>query len=211
MFGYKKGKESLGSTSSKSPTTSANSSDGSRSTTARALPNTKIAAETNSPDSQQARRRAAIAVRHSLAFAQIVSILMRSSRHKHCSIADLEWLVLPPLLTGNFSIAEAKSSKNGVSVSVAVALWASVSSEVDKRLSANVDKPMRLRPSEWRSGDILWLIEAVGDPRIVPQFLKQLSETKFKGREVKVRSRAQDGTASVAKLGSALSGATPPA
>jgi hemolysin-activating ACP:hemolysin acyltransferase len=70
---------------------------------------------------------------------------------------------------------------------------------------------MRLRPSEWRSGDILWLIEAVDDPRIVPQFLKQLSETKFKGREVKVRSRAQDGTASVAKLGSALSGATPPA
>ena len=135
---------------------------------------------------------------------------MRSSRHKHYSIADLEWLVLPPLLTGNFSIAEAKSSKNGVSVPVAVALWASVSREVDKRLSANVDKPMRLRPSEWRSGDILWLVDAVGDPRVVPQFLKQLAETKFKGREVKVRSRGQDGKATVAQLGSALSGATPP-
>jgi hemolysin-activating ACP:hemolysin acyltransferase len=69
---------------------------------------------------------------------------------------------------------------------------------------------MRLRPSEWRSGEILWLIDAVGDPRIVPQFLRQLSETKFKGRQVKVRSRAQNGTASAATLGSALS-ATPPA
>ena len=214
MFGFKK--EPIASAPAKFAVNATNSADGLRPTSlvgAAGKPpsvNGKATVGADPSDAQQARRRAAIAVRHSLAFAQIVSVLMRSSRHKHYSIADLEWLVLPPLLTGNFSIAEAKSSKNGVSVPVAVALWANVSSEVDKRLSASVDKPMRLRPSEWRSGDIPWLVDAVGDPRVVPQFLKQLAETKFKGRVVKVRSRGHDGKPTVAQLGSALSGAMPP-
>ena len=79
------------------------------------------------PASEEARRRAAAAVRHSLAFAQIVSILMHSPRYRHYTLGDLEWLVLPPLLTGQCSVAEAKSKDNGASVPVAVALWASVS------------------------------------------------------------------------------------
>jgi cytolysin-activating lysine-acyltransferase len=135
-----------------------------------------------------------------LAFAQIVSILMRSGRHKRYPIAALEWLVLPPLLTGQFSLAEARSKQNGVSVPVAVALWARVSPDVDKRLSEGLDKPIQLRPTEWRSGEILWLIEAAGDRRALPQFLKHLGATTFKGREVKVRSRGDDGKVAVKSL-----------
>ena len=126
---------------------------------------------------------------------------MRSPRHKHLSLADLEWLVLPPLLAGNFRIAEAKSKPNGVPVAFAVVLWASVSTEVDRRLSEDLDKPIRLQPKEWRSGDIVWLIDAVGDPRLLPQFLKRLNETTFKGREVKVRRRGHDGKPTLGVLG----------
>ena len=32
-----------------------------------------------------------------------------------------------------------------------------------------------LAPEEWRSGDILWLINAVGDPKIMPQLMQQLA------------------------------------
>jgi cytolysin-activating lysine-acyltransferase len=139
-------------------------------------------------------------VRHSLAFAQIVSLLMRSAQHKRYPIGALEWLVVPPLLTGQFSIAEAKSKQSGASAPVAVALWARVSPEVDKKLSENLDKPMQLRPREWRSGDILWLVDAVGDARVLPPLLKRLGETTFKGREVKVRSRGADGKVTVTTL-----------
>jgi cytolysin-activating lysine-acyltransferase len=125
---------------------------------------------------------------------------MRSSLHKRYPIAALEWLVIPPLLTGQFSIAEARSKQSGASAPVAVALWARVSAEVDKRLSENLDKPMQLRPREWRSGDILWLVEAVGDARVLPQLLKRLGETTFKGREVKIRSRGADGKVTVRSL-----------
>jgi hemolysin-activating ACP:hemolysin acyltransferase len=147
-----------------------------------------------------ASRRAAIAIRHSLAFSQIVSVLMRSQQHKRYPIAALQWLVLPPLLTGQFSIAEARSKEKGVAMPIAVALWARVSPEIDKRLSENVDKPVQLRPREWRSGDILWLVDAVGDKRAMPQFLKHLQDTVFKGREVKVRSRGADGKTTVKLL-----------
>jgi hemolysin-activating ACP:hemolysin acyltransferase len=172
---------------------------GAASTESRTPQGTKL------PQDPAAGRRAATAVRHSLAFAQIVSMLMRSQQHKRYPIATLEWLVIPPLLTGQFSIAEARSNQNGASAPVAVALWARVSPEVDKRLSENLDKPMQLRPREWRSGDILWLVEAVGAPRVLPQFLKHLTETTFKGREVKVRSRGADGKPNVSRLGLGVS------
>jgi len=148
-----------------------------------------------SPDgpSKEAQMRAAVAIRQSLAFTQIVSVLMRSPHYKHYTLADLEWLVLPPLVTGQFSVAEASVGPNGPKVPAAIALWASVSAEVDKRLSGDLNAPMRLRPDEWRSGDTLWLIDAVGDPRIVPELLKRLRESVFKQKDLKVRGRGQDG------------------
>ena len=89
--------------------------------------------------SEEAQRRAAIAIRQSVAFAQIVSVLLRSPTHRHYALADLEWLVLPPLMTGQFRVAEA-STHQKAAIPVAVALWASVSAEVDKRLSEDLDR-----------------------------------------------------------------------
>ena len=49
----------------------------------------------------------------SAAFGEIVSLLMRDPASKHHSLADLEWLVVPPLLAGQFSLAEAQSKSTG--------------------------------------------------------------------------------------------------
>jgi cytolysin-activating lysine-acyltransferase len=202
MFGRSKSK------APSAPSVSEAAGDSSTRSVGKAAPanamNGKSAAATEVPTAalpnQAARQRAAIAVRHSLAFAQIVSLLMRSAQHKRYPIGALEWLVIPPLLTGQFSIAEARSKQSGASAPVAVALWAKVSPEVDKRLSEDLDKPMLLRPREWRSGDILWLVEVIGDARVLPQLLTRLSESTFKGREVKVRRRGTDGKVTVTTL-----------
>jgi cytolysin-activating lysine-acyltransferase len=139
----------------------------------------------------EAQRRAAI--RQSLAFAQIISVLMCSPHYQHYTLGDLEWLVLPPLLTGQFSVAEARLNEGGPRFPAAVALWASVSADVDKRLSENQTVPIRLRPDEWKSGDILWLVDAIGDGRVVPALLKQLGEGAWRGRDVKTRVRKKSG------------------
>ena len=40
---------------------------------------------------------------------------------------------------------------------------------------------------------VIWLVDAVGDPRIVPEMLKRLRESVFKQKDIKVRGRGQDG------------------
>jgi len=145
------------------------------------------------------RRQAMAALRNSLAFTQIIGVLMRSEHYKHYTLGDLEWLVVPPMLAGQYRIGEAKP-KTGGSIPVAVVLWARVSADVDKRLEQIGRAPIRLRPDEWTSGDILWLVHAAGEPRFVRHVLKQLSETAFKGREVKFRGFSKDGKPEVQLL-----------
>ena len=158
-------------------------------------------ATSNATTSALPGKRRQGSARASLTFGQIISLLMRSAEYKHFSLADLEWLVVPPVRLGQCGVAEAKVQEDGFTVPVAAALWASVSAEVDRRLSSELERPIRLRPDEWRSGDILWLISAVGDARLIPQFLKQLERTAFKGREVKLRTRGRDGKTIVGLLG----------
>jgi hemolysin-activating ACP:hemolysin acyltransferase len=149
---------------------------------------------------EERRRRVAHAVRQSLAFSQIVSLLMQSPLYRHYAIADLEWLVIPPLAAGMFALAEAKAQADGPAFPVAAVLWASVSADVDKRLSENPIGPIRLRPDEWRSGEQMWVVAAVGDPRVTGGLLEQLRNTAFKERNVKARTAGQDGKVVVKAL-----------
>jgi hemolysin-activating ACP:hemolysin acyltransferase len=133
----------------------------------------------------------------SATFARIIAILMRSPHYKHYTLSDLEWLVLPPMMTGQFEVLEVAVPGAPIPVPVAVALWAQVSVEVDHRLSTNPAVGMKLRPDEWRSGDIWWLIDAIGPSQVLPQLLTGLTANVFKGRNVKVRTFEQEGRATV--------------
>src|SRR5262249_5931771 len=116
------------------------------------------------------------------AFAKIVSLMMHSPAHSHFHVSDLMWLVVPPLLVEQFAIIEAVQQGAVLPSQVAAALWARVSPEVDRRLSEDKDRSVRLAAEEWQSGDILWIIDAVGHPDIVPAFLEELVATNFPGQ-----------------------------
>jgi hemolysin-activating ACP:hemolysin acyltransferase len=158
---------------------------------------TPVAAEPESngsasPMVTKARKQAA-AMRNSLALTQIIGVLMRSQHFRQYTLGDLDWLVIPPVLAGQFRIGEVKTKKDDATIPVAVLLWAKVSPEVDERLTKSDSPVIRLSPEEWTSGDILWLTHAAGEPRFVRHLLKQISETAFKGLEVKTRARGEDG------------------
>ena len=138
-------------------------------------------------------RRALGAKMVAASFGEIVSVLMRSGSYKHFSLSDLEWLVVPPVLTQQFVLAEARKGEDGISAPIAVALWASVSDEVDKKLMAMTSGPLKLRPDEWKSGEILWLIDAIGPQQVLTGMVDNLQKNVFKGRPLKVRSRDEDG------------------
>jgi len=46
-------------------------------------------------------------LRFAVAFARIVSLLMRSQDHRYYALIDLEWLLVQPMLFGQFAVMEA--------------------------------------------------------------------------------------------------------
>jgi hemolysin-activating ACP:hemolysin acyltransferase len=146
---------------------------------------------------EELRKRAAASKLVSASFGEIVSVLMRSEHYRGYTLQDLEWLVVPAVLSNQFLLAEARAKGNGFTAPVGVVLWASVSPEVDRRLTAGIAQPIRLKPEDWRSGDILWLVDAVGPPKLIGGMLQRLHAKVFKGRQVKLRAQGQDGKPAV--------------
>ena len=157
------------------------------------------AAPTGEPplDAEEAKKRAAVSKHLLLSFGEIVSVLMRSPQFRGMPLQEVEALVVPAVMSGQFLVAEAQSKSKGFVTPVAIALWASVSAEVDQRLGQDLEKPFRLAPNEWRSGDISWLITIAGDGRIISPMLKQLQETTLKGKPLKMRVKGKDGKVTV--------------
>jgi cytolysin-activating lysine-acyltransferase len=148
-------------------------------------------------DAEEAKKRAAVSKHLLLSFGEIVSVLMRSPQFRGMPLQEVEALVVPAVMSGQFLVAEAQSKSKGFVTPVAIALWATVSAEVDQRLGQDLDKPFRLAPNEWRSGEIAWLITIAGDGRIISPMLKQLQEATLKGRPLKMRIKDKDGKVTV--------------
>jgi hemolysin-activating ACP:hemolysin acyltransferase len=96
-------------------------------------------------------------------------------------------------------VAEAQSKETGAVTPAGAVLWALVSEEVDKRLS-DLSAPVRLKPDEWRSGDIPWIVLASGDTRVLAGLIQQLTKSVLKERAPKMRVRGADGKISVGHL-----------
>jgi hemolysin-activating ACP:hemolysin acyltransferase len=149
--------------------------------------------------------------RYAHAFSQIVAVMMRDPKFRQMRLMELEWLVIPPLIAGQWRLAQAKAEQmmakpgetmpqSNIMVPVGAAIWARVSPEIDKRLSENLDKPLQLKVNEWASGNQIWLIAAMGDPRAMPTFLQSLQESEFKDHDVKLRAPGPDGKVVVSTL-----------
>lgn len=149
---------------------------------------------------EEAQKRAAYSHRISAAFGEIVSVMMRAPAYRGLTLAGVEELVVPAVLTGQFFLAEAQSKENGFTSPVGVVLWASVSPEVDARLASTPEQPFKLTPQEWKSGDHVWLIDAIGDQRVVGGMLKHLQTSVWQNRPVKLRMKNAQGAIEVKTL-----------
>gem|GEM_PF-1160802 len=137
----------------------------------------------------------------SASIGDMVVLMSRAPSHKHYSLADIEWMVLPPVLSNQFYISEAAHQELGTRAPLAFVTWARVSDEVDARLSdPERHGSMRLRPEEWSSGDHFWLIDLVGDPRGLSNGLHGLMDGPFKDKTVKVVTRDASGSGAVETL-----------
>lgn len=133
-------------------------------------------------------------------FGAVISLMLRSRHHRLTMLAELEWMLVPAITTRQFRIGEGTSPENGVNVPIAAVLWASVSAEVDQRISRTLDLPLRLKPQEWRSGDIVWIVEAIGDAKAIDVILQHLKQTELKDRLVRMRVSGKDGKTTIGRV-----------
>jgi len=130
-------------------------------------------------------------------FLRIIKVLASSPQHKKYALTDIEALVYPAVVSGQCAVLQSNPTDKAPAAPIAVALWANVSPEVERRLKANIAAPYALSSSDWRSGDIPWLVEAVGPPHIVQHLLTQLQSSTFKGRELRMRTMDANGKLTV--------------
>jgi hemolysin-activating ACP:hemolysin acyltransferase len=98
---------------------------------------------------------------------QIALAMSIAPRYRHQSLADLQPLVLDPLMRDRIAIASAKDSPEAEEASVplaGIAIWASVSDEVDAKIREQIKTgtfPVRLQPEDWASGNHYWLLDVI--------------------------------------------------
>ena len=117
--------------------------------------------------------------RESLAKLPILGLALwlyaRDPVKKYMFIGDTDWAVLPPIVLDQCRLY----TKNGLPY--AFVTWALVSDQIDARLRANQPK---LAPHEWKSGDHIWIIDAVAPFGMLEETLRELRDAAFPGRKV---------------------------
>jgi cytolysin-activating lysine-acyltransferase len=119
------------------------------------------------------------------AFGQVVMAMMVLPRYRSQTIADLQHLVLEPLIRDRVAIAYPGGREDNALADIAgMAIWASVSEEVDVRIREQIREgifPLRLKAEDWTSGTINWLIDVIAPDqaataRVIANFKQVVKE-----------------------------------
>lgn len=98
-------------------------------------------------------------------FGKIAMAMMALPRYRHQTIADLQHMVLEPLIRDRVAIAYPGSKDRSELTDISgVAIWASVSEEVDLKIREQIKAgvfPVRLKADDWASGEINWLLDVI--------------------------------------------------
>lgn len=149
------------------------------------------------PDPEVLRRLAAVRAQLRESFGSIVMSMMTLPRYRHQSLADLQHLVLEPLIKDRIAMAWPQSRGTDPLADVAgVAIWASVSDEADRRITEQVkagDFPIRLKPEDWNSGSNNWLLDVIAPDakaaaRVIANFSQVVKEGNLKLHPMIARS-----------------------
>lgn len=108
--------------------------------------------------------------------ADVVWLMMSAPNHKHLFLSDLEWLVIPPILKGQFRVFKREG------LPVAYASWAYLTEEAEQRLIAG---HTRLKPEDWDAGDRPWLIDLTAPFGGAGDIARELKVQVFADVEIK--------------------------
>lgn len=106
----------------------------------------------------------------------VVWLYMHTPSHKHVFVADIEWMIVPPMTLNQYKLYMKEEAP------LAYASWAFVDEATEERLLSG---RARLAPKDWRSGDRLWLIDLVAPFGGAKDVLKDVRDNIFPSRPMK--------------------------
>jgi len=144
--------------------------------TANSAPSAGADTPTADLDPATVKRIADVRARLLSTFGQVTLMLTAVPRYRHQSIADLHHLVLEPLIRNRLTFAKAKPKEemlaangiDGAAQIAGIAIWASVSDEVDAAIREQIKAgmfPVRLKANDWSSGKTMWLLDVIAQNR----------------------------------------------
>jgi cytolysin-activating lysine-acyltransferase len=145
----------------------------------------------------------------SAGIGDIAVIFSRSPAHKYFWLADIEWAIAPAVFNGQYYVAELANNETGLRAPIAVATWAFVSDEVERRIESDLSHRPRLRPEEWKCGENAWIVDLVGDLRGIAAAVEWLKARPFKERPAKIAVSGPNGAVRVETLQSLCSRQAP--
>jgi cytolysin-activating lysine-acyltransferase len=122
-------------------------------------------------------------------FGKVTLAILSTPRYRHLPLSDLNSIVLDPLMHNRISVCYGAPASMPQRLNTAgFTFWASVSTEVDAKLNEQVRAgvfPVRLKPEDWTSGTIHWLLDIVApNPHVASQMLVNFHQIA-KGNMVK--------------------------
>lgn len=146
-----------------------------KSTSATKISKNKSNGQTNKPsdqtdntgqiDPEVLKKIAEVRAQVRESFGKIAMAMMALPRYRHQTIADLQHMVLEPLIRDRVAIAYPGGKDRSELTDISgVAIWASVSEDVDAKIREQIKAgvfPVRLKADDWASGDINWLLDVI--------------------------------------------------
>lgn len=105
----------------------------------------------------------------------VMWLYARDPVKKFMLVGDIDWALLPPVVLDQYRLY----TKGGLPY--AFVTWALVSPEVAQRLRSTQSK---IAPHEWRSGEEVWLIDAIAPFGQLEETVKEVVEKNFAGKTV---------------------------
>ena len=103
----------------------------------------------------------------------ITWLMMQQSATRHGLISDLEWRVMPPLVLDQAKLYIRQA------LPLAFVSWARLNEEAVQRYR---QPPHRLAPSDWQSGDQVWIVDLLAPYGGVQDILDDLRKNIFAGQ-----------------------------
>lgn len=111
-------------------------------------------------------------------------LMMQQTATRHTLLSELEWRVMPPLMLDQAKLYMKEKAP------LAYVSWAYLSEDAAKRYQ---QAPHHLMPSDWKSGDQVWMIDLCTPFGGSQDLLKDLRQGVLSGREVHQLTLGADG------------------